>query len=226
MCALVTIVCSLPPALLGAAIVAAAFMRVVRRYRPAAAEAKRLVAVLHGPVVAHVLEGVGGREYLRAFRQESGYVAHMLVLVEASSRAQLFNVHFGSVFRTQNDATAFAFAVKQYVDVYTAHIDHLLQTTGCHRFYPTRRGLLPHEFRTSSDPASSSYGRRADASVRRWQFAPVLTSGSPEGSLRWRLRTAARRRRAAAAGVSRPPPRGTPPPQQTQPSACDEHDTP
>jgi hypothetical protein len=43
-------------------------------------------------VVAHVLEGVGGREYLRAFRQESGYVAHMLVLVEASSRAQLFNV--------------------------------------------------------------------------------------------------------------------------------------
>ena len=73
-------------------------------------------------------------------------------------RAQLFNVHFGSVFRTQNDSTAFAFAVKQYVDVYTARIDNLLQATGGHRFYPTRRGLLPHEFRTSSDPASSSYG--------------------------------------------------------------------
>lgn len=73
-------------------------------------------------------------------------------------RAQLFNPHFGSVFRTQNDSTAFAFAVKQYVDVYTARIDNLLQVADGHRFYPTRRGLLPHEFRTSSDPTSSSYG--------------------------------------------------------------------
>ena len=37
-------------------LVGLAFGRVVCDYQPSAAEAKRLVSVLHGPVMAHILE--------------------------------------------------------------------------------------------------------------------------------------------------------------------------
>ena len=49
--------------------IAYVFGRVVSKYRPTAAESKRLVTVLHGPVVSHLLELLDGREYLRAFGQ-------------------------------------------------------------------------------------------------------------------------------------------------------------
>ena len=59
---------------------------------------------------------------------------------------KLFNSHFGSIFRHRSDSTAFAFAVKQHVDLYTARIEHLL-TCGAkrNRFYPTRCKILPHD---------------------------------------------------------------------------------
>ena len=40
-------------------------------FRPSAAESRRLVSVLHGPVVSHLLESLEGRAYIHAFRQES-----------------------------------------------------------------------------------------------------------------------------------------------------------
>lgn len=64
--ALLAIVASSPFAAPAVLVLAASFGRVVRRYRPFAAEAKRLVAVLHGPVVAHLLETLSGREYAPA----------------------------------------------------------------------------------------------------------------------------------------------------------------
>ena len=59
---------------------------------------------------------------------------------------KLFNEHFGSIFRHRSDSTAYAFAVKRHVDLYTARLEHLL-TCGAkrNRFYPTRCKILPHD---------------------------------------------------------------------------------
>ena len=65
-----------------------------------------------------------------------------------SIRAQtprLFNKSFGSVFRHRSDSTAYSFAVKQHVDLYTSRLEHLLAYDTGHRFYPTRCKLLPHD---------------------------------------------------------------------------------
>ena len=66
-------------------------------------------------------------------------------------RQKLFNAHFGSVFRMSGgDSTAFAFDVRQHVDVYTSRVENLLSVADGHRFYPQRRGLLPHESRAAA----------------------------------------------------------------------------
>jgi len=57
----------------------------------------------------------------------------------------LFNANFGSVFRHRSDSTAYSFAVKQHVDLYTSRLEHLLACDANHRFYPTRCKLLPHD---------------------------------------------------------------------------------
>ena len=90
--ALLAIIASSPLATPAVAVLAFAFGRVVRLYRPIAAEAKRLVAVLHGPVVTHLLESLHGREYFRAFGQRSLATEHACALLEASTRAQFFNI--------------------------------------------------------------------------------------------------------------------------------------
>lgn len=60
---------------------------------------------------------------------------------------KLFNAHFGSIFRHRSDSTAYAFAVKQHVDLYTARLEHLLAEVDArrNRFYPTRCKILPHD---------------------------------------------------------------------------------
>ena len=58
---------------------------------------------------------------------------------------RLFNKFFGSVFRHRSDSTAYSFAVKQHVDLYTSRLEHLLAYDTGHRFYPTRCKLLPHD---------------------------------------------------------------------------------
>ena len=55
-------------------------------------QAKRLVSVLHGPVVGHVLDSLQGREYIRSFGQVDHFVQHALQLLEASTQAQYFNI--------------------------------------------------------------------------------------------------------------------------------------
>ena len=57
----------------------------------------------------------------------------------------LFNPNFGSIFRHQSEATAYAFAVKKHVDVYAARLEHILSLHNAHRAYPTRCKLLPHD---------------------------------------------------------------------------------
>ena len=59
-------------------------------------------------------------------------------------RLQRGNANFGSVFRTQLNATRFINDVQQHADVYTGHIEHLLHYPVDYHFYPKRR-WLPHE---------------------------------------------------------------------------------
>ena len=54
--ALFAILAASPFAAPAVMVLAIIFGRLVARYRPTAAEAKRLVSVLHGPVVSHLLE--------------------------------------------------------------------------------------------------------------------------------------------------------------------------
>lgn len=102
-------------------VVGVAFVLVVRKYRPIAADSRRLISVLHGPIVSHVLDSLHGREYVRSFGQVSTtcllvkpdefdfakalqsieayrasqvdyFLQHALVLLEASTQAQYFNI--------------------------------------------------------------------------------------------------------------------------------------
>lgn len=81
-----------PLALPVVAAVVIVFGRVVLIYRPTAADARRLVSVLHGPVLSHTLESLDGRVYIRAFGQSTGFEQHAAVLVEAYAHAQVFNI--------------------------------------------------------------------------------------------------------------------------------------
>lgn len=55
------------------------------------------------------------------------------------------NPHFGSVFRTSNNPTLFAFSVQRYADLYTSKLENFLRYSLTRaRFYPQRRHL-PHE---------------------------------------------------------------------------------
>ena len=90
--ALLAIIASSPLATPAVCLIAYSFSRVVKRYRPSAAEAKRLVAVLHGPVVALLLESIGGREYVRALGRNTMFEQHALALLEVSTRAQVLNI--------------------------------------------------------------------------------------------------------------------------------------
>lgn len=56
----------------------------------------------------------------------------------------MFNSNFGSVFRTHSGATLFTQITLRYSDIYTSHVENLLQLAPDHRLYPTRRSL-PHE---------------------------------------------------------------------------------
>jgi ABC-type multidrug transport system fused ATPase/permease subunit len=81
-----------PLALPVVAAVVVVFGRVVHTYRPTAADARRLVSVLHGPVLSHILESLDGRVYIRAFGQSAGFEQQAAVLVEAYAHAQVFNI--------------------------------------------------------------------------------------------------------------------------------------
>ena len=89
---LATIVASAPLVAPAVAVAALALVRIVAKYRPTAGEAKRLVSVLHGPIVSLLLEGLGGREYLRAYCQQHAAADEAVALLEASARAQTFNI--------------------------------------------------------------------------------------------------------------------------------------
>ncbi|XP_037952974.1 5'-nucleotidase domain-containing protein 3-like [Teleopsis dalmanni] len=57
----------------------------------------------------------------------------------------VFNMQFGSVFRTYHNPTYFSRRLFRFADVYTSDITNLLNFSTSHTFYP-RRGVMPHEY--------------------------------------------------------------------------------
>ncbi|CAJ1338152.1 unnamed protein product [Effrenium voratum] len=90
------------PALAPAAFLLGLVMwRLASAYSPVASEGARMSSVLNGPVVAHLLECLEGREYLRTFGQTHGAQLHALAVLEASARAQILNVALQRWFALQ-----------------------------------------------------------------------------------------------------------------------------
>lgn len=59
----------------------------------------------------------------------------------------LFNPRFGSVFRTDGNATYFASCVRRYADLYMSNVCDLLEYNPRHRFYPSSPNLMDHDQR-------------------------------------------------------------------------------
>ncbi|XP_042217417.1 5'-nucleotidase domain-containing protein 3-like isoform X2 [Homarus americanus] len=59
----------------------------------------------------------------------------------------MFNRHFGSVFRTHDNPTYFSRRLFRFADIYTARLSNLNNYSINHTFYP-RRGVLPHEYKS------------------------------------------------------------------------------
>lgn len=60
---------------------------------------------------------------------------------------ELFNPHFGSVFRTHDNPTYFSRRLFRFADIYTSRLSNLNDYSINHTFYP-RRGVLPHEYKS------------------------------------------------------------------------------
>jgi HAD superfamily 5'-nucleotidase-like hydrolase len=65
-----------------------------------------------------------------------------------SQLSQIYNPHFGSVFRTDGHPSLFAFSMLRYVDLYMADVCDLVHYNPLHRFYPY------HSMHMAHDPAS------------------------------------------------------------------------
>jgi len=57
----------------------------------------------------------------------------------------LFNTHFGSIFRSLRDPSAYALALFKGCDIYTTRVENFAKFMPDHRFYPVHADHLPHE---------------------------------------------------------------------------------
>jgi len=78
-------------------------------------------------------------EVVKEWQREVNNIQHNL--------RNMFNPHFGSLFRSHNNPTYFSRKLFRVSDIYTSRVTNLLQYSLKHTFYP-RRGALPHEFKS------------------------------------------------------------------------------
>lgn len=71
----------------------------------------------------------------------------MQLLFLRKKTKELFNPHFGSVFRTHDNPTYFSRRLFRFADIYTSRLSNLNDYSINHTFYP-RRGVLPHEYKS------------------------------------------------------------------------------
>jgi len=65
----------------------------------------------------------------------------------SQSLRNMFNPHFGSMFRSYSNPTYFSRKLFRFSDIYTSRVTNLMRYSQNHTFYP-RRGALPHEFKS------------------------------------------------------------------------------
>ncbi|CAN0354374.1 unnamed protein product, partial [Laminaria digitata] len=52
--------------------------------------------------------------------------------------SDMANRSFGSIFRTSEEPTLFAFSLWRHVDLYTSRVSNIVNYGVTHRFYPTK----------------------------------------------------------------------------------------
>ncbi|KAK8797278.1 hypothetical protein WA158_004486 [Blastocystis sp. Blastoise] len=79
-----------------------------------------------------------------------GYNKLVVVIIESKSvsirrrLSRLINPYFGSMFRSENNPSMFAFRLMRYVDLYTTQLDNFKDVPLKYKYYPPRMSL-PHE---------------------------------------------------------------------------------
>eukprot|EP00435_Cladocopium_sp_Y103_P059448 s104_g21.t1 len=92
--ALTAIVVSSPALAPMAVALALVMWRLAAAYSPVASDAARLVSIFNGPVVAHLMECLEGRAYLRSFGQSDDAMRHALAVLEVNARSQVLNAKY------------------------------------------------------------------------------------------------------------------------------------
>lgn len=64
--------------------------------------------------------------------------------------SDMANRNFGSIFRTSDEPTLFAFSLWRHVDLYTSRVSNLVNFGVTHRFYPTKTLSVAHEPRVDT----------------------------------------------------------------------------
>lgn len=82
--------------------------------------------------------------FFRTDRESSFF---LLALSCRKDTKEMFNTHFGSVFRTHDNPTYFSRRLFRFADVYTSRLTNLNNYSSNHTFFP-RRGVLPHEYKS------------------------------------------------------------------------------
>eukprot|EP00904_Undaria_pinnatifida_P001496 jgi/Undpi1/11347/HiC_scaffold_30.g13644.m1 len=59
--------------------------------------------------------------------------------------SDMANKNFGSIFRTSEEPTLFAFSLWRHVDLYTSRVSNIVNFGVTHRFYPTKTLSVAHE---------------------------------------------------------------------------------
>ena len=82
---------------------------------------------------------VEGRDHRTA--ENAALVAGIEEELQAAGLAMsdLSHERWGSIFRTENHSSLFAFSLQRYVDLYCARIDDLCDVSPSHRFYPSEK---------------------------------------------------------------------------------------
>jgi len=93
---------------------------------------------------------------------------------------QMFNMNWGSVFRSWRDPSIFAFALRRHCDLYMPHLENLRNYSPETRFYPHNSMMLTHEVLPNVDPAVELLGEMASEQRRLAEELKASLESGPD----------------------------------------------